>query len=53
MSLDNPLALVLVILILFLLVIAGFVSSISIIFAYVPSAREWVKEQIARLIARR
>lgn len=53
MRLDNPVAVVIVILMLFLLVIAGFVSSVSIIFAYLPGAREWVKEQIGRLLARR
>lgn len=53
MSLDNPLTLLFVIVMLLLLVVSGFISSISIIFAYIPGAREWVKEQIARLLARR
>lgn len=51
MTLDNPLAVVIVVVMLLLLVVAGFVSSISIIFAYLPGAREWVKEQIGRLLA--
>jgi uncharacterized membrane protein len=49
-TLDNPLTIVIVVLMLLLLVVAGFVSSVSIIFAYIPSAREWVKEQIDRLL---
>lgn len=53
MALDNPIALVLVILMLLLLVAAGFVSSVSIIFAYLPEARDWVKAQIDRLLPRR
>ena len=52
MSLDNPLTIILVILMLLLLVVAGFVSSVSIIFAYMPWARDWVKEQITRLMRR-
>lgn len=52
MTLDNPLTIILVVLMLLLLAVAGFVSSISIIFAYLPGAREWVKEQIARLMGR-
>lgn len=53
MNLDNPLTIVFVILMLLLLVGAGFVSSVSIIFAYIPDAREWVKAQIDRLLRRR
>lgn len=53
MNLDNPLTLILVILMLLLLVGAGLVSSVSIIFAYLPGAREWVKEQIDRLRGKR
>lgn len=53
MSLDNPLTLVLVILMLLLLVVAGLASSLSILFAIVPAAREWAKAQIARLLGRR
>lgn len=52
MSLDNPLALVLMILALLLLIVFGAVSSAGVIFAYVPSLRDWVKEQIARLLRR-
>lgn len=52
MSLDNPLIVVIVVLLLLLLVVAGFASSVSIIFAYMPEARDWVKEQIARLMRR-
>lgn len=53
MTLDNPVTIIIVVLLLLLLVGAGFASSISIIFAYVPSAREWAKEQIERLLRRR
>lgn len=53
MSLDNPLALALVLLMLLMLVGAGAAASISIIFAYVPSAREWAKAHIDRLLGRR
>lgn len=53
MNLDNPLTLILVLLMLLLLVGAGFVSSVSILFAYLPGAREWLKEQVDRLRPRR
>lgn len=53
MQLDNPLTIIIVVLMLFLLVIAGFVSSVSLIFAYIPGARDWVKEQIGRLLKQR
>jgi hypothetical protein len=53
MALDNPLTLLLVFLMLLLLVGAGLASSLSILFAFVPSARDWLKEQIARLLRQR
>jgi UPF0716 family protein affecting phage T7 exclusion len=53
MRLDNPLTIIIVVLMLFLLVIAGFVSSVSLLFAYLPGAREWVKEQIGRFLKQR
>ncbi len=52
MSLDNPLALLIVFLMLLLLVVAGVMSSVSILFAYLPGAREWAKELIDRLRGR-
>lgn len=53
MTFDNPLTLAITILLLLLLVIAGGAASLSIIFAFVPSAREWAKAQIDRLRGRR
>jgi hypothetical protein len=44
MNLDNPLTLILMRLMLLLLVGAGFVSSVSILCAYLRGARKWVKE---------
>jgi hypothetical protein len=53
MTFDNPVQIIVTVLMLLLLAAAGFVSSISIIFAYLPGARDWVKEQIARLLRQR
>lgn len=53
MTLDNPVTMIVVVLLLLLLAGAGAVASVSIIFAYVPEARAWAKEQIDRLRRRR
>ena len=53
MTLDNPVALLLVTLMLLLLAVSGLLASLSVIFALIPSSREWLKEQIARLLRQR